>query len=270
MKKAFILFSFLFLTIFFTGCSKNKKEDKDELYFDYMGISEVSHIAYTSESSFDLKTIFKVGDRRSGYNNKKIGTTTYDDVLYYIYESYSQTEYKNEDENIKINNDGTVLRKKLCTAVIYAKLKEEPKDLSEDDKANGGMHVLTLYFTNEQTFGNWYGENNYLESWLKDGEKLATMTFKLNEDFSYTLTVTEGMWSTGTFTGKISSQIITGHLYGSCSSGAVRDDDNSSINYDISFEMNKYSFGEEEKYTLFTQYSFEENIYSTIRFLTKA
>ena len=271
MKKTLSIF-FLVLMLILVGCGSNKttKGKEDKLYFDYTGIAETTHIAYRKDQTFDLKTVFKVGNKISSYNDKKSGVTTYDDIRFYLYESYEQTEFPTENDEVIINNDGKVMCKKLCTAVIYAGLKEEPTNISEDEKANGSMHVLTLFFGNSETFGEWSGENDYLETWLEPGEKLATMTFKFNEDFTYTLTITEGIWSTGSHTKTLENQTITGKLMGLCSSGALRYDDESKKQYSFTIEMNKYGFGEDEKYTLFTGYSFNnDNTYSTIRFLPK-
>ena len=284
MKKVLSVFLLLCLSIFLVGCGKNTGTNKDktkksELYFDWTGIAETTHIAFTAEETFDLKTVFKVGDKISAYN-KKLGTTTYDDIHFYIYESYGQMVYPTEDDNIKISSDGIVTRKKLCTAVIYAGLKEDVYNISDDDKANENMHVLTLYFGNDKTFGTWEAENSYLDIWIQNkienGEtdaKKGTMTLVLNSDFTYTLTVTKGYWGTSSIDEKLEKdEVITGKLVGLCSSGAMRYDDNQSeIRYDFVFEMNSYYYGEEEKYTLFTGYTSnpESRTWSTYRFLPK-
>ena len=71
MKKEFTLFFLFSLAFILVGCkSKNKGKD-DELYFDDTGIAEVTHIVFTTESSCELKDVFKVGDKRSSYNDKK-------------------------------------------------------------------------------------------------------------------------------------------------------------------------------------------------------
>ena len=199
---------------------------------------------------------------------------------FYIYESYGQMVYPTEDDNIKISSDGIVTRKKLCTAVIYAGLKEDVYNISDDDKANENMHVLTLYFGNDKTFGTWEAENTYLDLWIQDkienGEtdaKKGTMTLVLNSDFTYNLTVTKGYWGTSSIDEKLEKdEVITGKLVGLCSSGAMRYDDNQSeIRYSFTLEMNKYGSSEEEKYTLFTGYTAnpESRTWSTYRFLPK-
>ena len=279
-KTLSIVMTFFFIIVLFGCGKKGSKQKEDKLYFDYTGIAEVTNIAYTKEDSFDLKTVFKVGDRISSYNEKKLGTTTYDDVMFYIYESYGQDEFKTEDENIKINSDGTVTRKKLCTAVIYAKLKVEPTDISEDEKSNENMHILTLFFGNDKTFGTWEAENDYLDIWIEDkkakGEtdaKKGTMTLVFNSDFTYTLTVTKGYWGTSSVDENIEKdEVITGRLVGLCSDGAKRYDDNQDdLRYDFVLEMNSYHYGEEEKYTLFTGYSNNPSsrTYRNYRFLAK-
>ena len=281
MKKVMSFFFIITFILILTSCGKgNKDKTKGEkLYFDCTGIAEVSHIAYTSEDTFDLKTIFKVGNRISMYGDKKIGVTTYDDIMFYIYESYGQSEYQTENDEVKINDDGTVTRKKLCTAVIYAKLKDE-SEIDPEELDNSSMHILTLFFGNEQTFGTWEAENGYLDIWIEDkianGEtdaKKGTMTLVFNSDFTYTLTVTKGYWGTTSYDGNIEKdEVITGRLVGLCSSGALRYDDNQDdIRYDFIMEMNKYHYGEEEKYTLFTGYTSnpESRTWSTYRFLPK-
>ena len=273
MKKIFNIILFLSLTIILFGCGSEKgvKTKESKLYFDWTGIAETTHIAYTKDLTFDLKTVFKVGNKTSSYNDKKIGVTTYDDIFYYIYEWGSSEEYLSENEDCKISSDGIVTRKRLSTVVIYAALKEEPANISEDEKANGGMHILTLFFGNDKTFGEWVGDNQYLESWLEPGEKLATMTFKFNEDFTYSLTITEGIWSTGSTTKTLENKVITGKLFGSSSAGAVRHDDvEGYTSYDFRIEENDYGLSYDSTYTLFTGYSFENNnSWNTIRFLPK-
>ena len=280
MKKiTSIFFIFVFIFILASCGKKNEKTKEEKLYFDCTGIAEVSHIAYTSEDTFDLKTIFKVGDRLSMYNDRKIGVTTYDDIMFYIYESYGQTEYQTENDEVKINSDGTVTRKKLCTAVIYAKLKDE-SGIDPEELDNSGMHVLTLFFGNEQTFGTWEAENTYLDIWIEDkianGEtdaKKGTMTLVFNSDFTYTLTVTKGYWGTSSIDENIEKdEVITGKLVGLCSSGALRYDDNQDeIRYDFIMEMNKYGMSYEETYTLFTGYTSnpESRTWRNYRFLPK-
>ncbi len=274
MKKILSMVFMFSLAFILFGCgSGNKKTKEDELYFDYTGIAETTHIAFTSEETFDLKTIFKVGDRRSAYD-KKIGVTTYDDVLFYI----DSTDFITENSDAKIDDSGIVTKKQLSTVVIYAKLKDE-SGIKEEDKANGGMHILTLFFGNDKTFGIWEAPNDYLDLWIEDkienGEtdaKKATMVFEFRSDFSYTLTVTEGYWGTSSINNKISSNVITGKLYGSSSSGAVRHDDTEGFSsYDFELVMNDYGLAYDMEYTLFTGYSFDDNpnTWSTVRFLPK-
>lgn len=275
MKKIISIIA-LALCIVLFGCGKNNNSSKkDDLYFDYTGIAETTHIAYTKENTFDLKTVFKVGNRISSYNEKKIGETTYDDIRFYLYLSYEQSEFPTENEDVSISSDGIVTRKRLCTAVIYAGLKEEP-DVSEEEKYNGGMHVLTLFFGNEKTFGTWEAENGYLDSWInhqkENGDpnaKKGTMTLEFREDFTYTITLTEGYWGTMSIDDKIPSKVITGKLQGLCSDGARRYDDGGK-SYPFEIIMNSYHYNEEEKYTLFTGINLDDsNSYFTYRFLPK-
>ena len=278
MKKIYGFIILIFCLIL-VGCGGKNKEKKTELYFDDTGIAETTHIAYTKEASFDLKTVFKVGNKTSSYNEKKIGETTYDDIFFYIYE-WGSEEYITENEDAKINSDGTVTRKKLSTVVIYAALKNEPTNITEDEKANGGMHILTLFFGNEKTFGTWEGDNTYLDLWIQNkianGEtdaKKATITLEFKEDYTYTITITGGYWGTSSYDYKISSKTIKGKLWGLSSAGAVRhDEDDTNGSYDFFLEMNSYNYGEEEKYTLFTGLKLNNgsNSWSNIRFLPKA
>ena len=275
MKK-FIFIIVALLSLILVGCGKkSEKSTSDKLYFDYTGIAEVKNIAYTKESSFDLKTIFKVGTKTSALNNKKLGETTYDDIYYYIYDYTNSNNDTTENDDVKINSNGIVERKRLCTVVIYAALKNEV-NFTEDDKANGSMHVLTLFFGNEKTFGTWVADNPYLDIWIENkknnGEtnaKKATITLVFKEDFTYTITITDGYYGTSSTEFKIKSQTITGHLYGSISSGAERLDDETDEYQNFKIEMNKYSLIDDEEYTLFTSFYLTENssIGTTVRFL---
>ena len=142
------------------------------------------------------------------------------------------------------------------------------------------MHVLTLFFGNEKTFGTWEAENSYLDIWIEskiaEGEtdaKKGTMTLVFNSDFTYTLTVTKGYWGTSSYDENIpNDEVITGKLVGLCSDGARRYDDNQSdIRYEFIMEMNSYYYQEEEKYTLFTGYTSDPSSRSwrNYRFLPK-
>lgn len=278
MKKLISFILTITLLFVLTSCGgKNKDNGKQgDLYFDYTGIAETTHIAYTSEETFDLKTVFKVGPKTSSYNDKKIGETTYDDIYFYIYKNFSSDVDVLETDDAKINPDGTITRKRLSTVVVYAALKEEP-DVSEEDKYNGGMHILTLFFGNDKTFGTWEAENEYLDVWIQskidDGEtdaKKATMTLEFRSDFTYTITITEGYFGT-TYDNKLSAKTITGKLYGLVSDGANRYDDGDHNYYDFTIEMNSYYYMEEEKYSLFTGIKIDENsnTYHNYRFLPK-
>ena len=276
MKKIVSLFFIISLTFILFGCGKGEKSGKKtkeaKLYFDYTGIAETTHIAFTKEETFDLKTVFKVGNKTSAYNEEKLGVTTYDDIFFYIY-SWGSSDYIMENDDAIIDNNGIITRKRLSTVVIYAALKEEP-DFTDDQKANGGMHILTLFFGNDQTFGTWEAPNDYLDSWIEDkindGEtdaKKATITFEFRSDFTYTLTITEGYWGNTSVDKKIEANTITGKLYGSSSNGAVRHDDNSNDSYSFEIGMNKYSLFYDETYTLFTGYSLISG--ANLRFLPK-
>ncbi len=278
MKKICSLVFALAFIFLLVGCNDTTTKKKDnKLYFDWTGIAETTHIAYTNQDTFDLKTVFKVGNKTSSYGEKKIGETTYDDIFYYIY-SWGSSEYLSENDDAKIDSDGIVTKKRLSTVVIYAALKEVPTDISENEKANEGMHILTLFFGNDKTFGTWEAPNDYLDVWIQDkidnGEtdaKKATITFEFRNDFSYTLTVTSGYWGTNSTDLKLRDDVITGKLYGSSSSGAVRRDDKERNDYSFSIEMNKYGMSYDEVYTLFTGYRFDynSNSWNTVRFIPK-
>lgn len=271
MRRILSIILSITLSFFLFSCKKETKEKENKLYFDYTGIAETTSIAFTKEESFDLKTVFKVGNKTSSYNEKKLGVTTYDDIYFYMYEWGSNDEPK-ENDDAKISSDGIITRKRLCTVVVYAALKEEP-NISDDEKANGSMHVLTLFFGNDKTFGLWEAPNDYLDIWLKDGEKKASITLEFKEDFSYIINISEGYFSSSLMV-KLNSKTITGKLYGWCSSGAVRHDDNDNSNnsYDFKMEMNDYGLSYDLEYTLFTGLNLKEesNTYYNVRFLPKS
>lgn len=276
MKKIFSFILTITLLILLVGCgSKGSKTKEDDLYFDYTGIAEVTSIVYTDQDTFDLKEVFKVGNRMSSYN-KKIGETTYDDIYFSIYE-WGSSDVVTENDDAKINDDLTITRKRLSTVVVTADLKVDV-DVSEEERYNRGLHVLTIFFGNDKTFGTWEAPNEYLDLWIenkiKDGEtdaKKAVITLEFREDFSYTITITGGYWGDTGYDNKIESKTITGKLFGSCSAGAVRhDDDKQNDTESFTIGMNSYYYGEDDKYTLFTALDlYNKNTYYSIRFLPK-
>ena len=213
MKKIYGFIT-LILCFILVGCGGKKKDNKQELYFDDTGIAETTHIVFTTEASYELTDVFKVGTRRSAYNDKKIGETTYDDVVFYITDSFTTSERPQENDQAKI--EGTKLvKKELGSVTVYAALKND----NNPEEPNRGLHCITFTFSDKPVYGIWEAENDYLDIWIeshkKDGEtdaKKATMTFELKEDLTFTYTITEGYWSDLGYDNKIEAQTITGYI----------------------------------------------------------
>ena len=240
MKKIMTLFFIITICFLFSACGNDSNKTKEEkLYFDDTGIAEVSHIAYTSEDTFDLKTIFKVGDRLSMYNDRKIGVTTYDDIFFYLYEWGSSTEYPLENDYATISSDGIITRKQKCTVTVYAELK----DNSTEPEANRGLHCVTFIFWDDTIYDLYEAENSYLEIWLKEGENLSTITFKLEPDLTYKIKVGKGIFSSGSKTYHFDSDYeITGYI-GWNSAGLSRNDEGYKYHFGIEFTDIHYLSG---------------------------
>ena len=250
MKKVFTLFFLFSLAFILVGCGSKKNKKDDELYFDDTGIAEVTHIVFTTESSYELKDVFKVGTRRSAYNDKKIGETTYEDVIFYITDSFITSERPQESEEAKIEGTSLV-RKKYGTVTVYAALKNDDKE----EEPNRGLHCVIFTFSEKSVYGIWEAENDYLDSWInshiEEGEKdakKATMTFELKEDLTYTLTITEGYFGTSGYNYKLSAQTVTGYV-GWNSGGLDRRD-----NGDEYGHISLYFTEDDDKFVLATGY----------------
>lgn len=213
MKKIYGFITII-LCFILVGCGSKKKDNKQELYFDDTGIAETTHIVFTTEASYELTDVFKVGTRRSAYNDKKIGETKYEDVIFYITTSFATSERPQESDEAKI--EGTkLIRKEYGTAVVYAALKDD----SNPEEPNRGLHCVSITFTDKSVYGTWEAENDYLDIWIEshknDGEtdaKKATMTFELKEDLTFTYTITEGYWSDLGYDSKVEAQTVTGTI----------------------------------------------------------
>lgn len=266
MKKIVTLFFLLSLSLILVGCgSKNKSKD-DELYFDDTGIAEVTHIVFTTESSYELKDVFKVGTRRSAYNDKKIGETTYEDVIFYITDSFDTTERPQESDEAKIEGSKLV-RKKYGTLTVYAALKEDTTE-----EPNRGLHCVAITFSEKPVYGTYEVENDYLDSWIEshkeEGEldaKKATMTFTLKEDLTFTFIITEGYFGTSGYNYKVEAQTITGSI-GWYSAGLYRRDNNGDSHVTLYFTVD-----DANRFTLCTGYKqkADSNSYMTEFFYLK-
>ena len=78
MKKSLLFLFILVITVLLSSCNAVR----NKLYFDEHGIAFKENIALTKSDKLDIKEYVKVGDRLK--NNKKIGSTSYEDLIYYV------------------------------------------------------------------------------------------------------------------------------------------------------------------------------------------
>ena len=104
--------------------------------------------------------------------------------------------------------------------------------------------------------------------WLKDGEKKGTVTLVFNEDLTYTITTTEGIFSLGSYNITLENKTITGKLFYN-SGGMCRKDDNSDYNISYDFYFATVNSLSDSKLYLITGWPISSNSYSGMWFLPK-
>ena len=219
MKKSLLFLFILVITVLLSSCNAVR----NKLYFDEHGIAFKENIALTKSEKLDIKEYVKVGDRLK--NNKKIGSTSYEDLIYYV---------KDGDEAIcSVSEDGIVNRLSYGNALISVKTKDDETDYSVIKNTN----CIVVIFVDDDPFKN-YNTINYLEDdELKEDEKKSSIVFDLDEDLTYYIIIHPGLFKfeDGSVL-EFNYKEIYGRLDWSTNGLHITDDEDSSNNIYIKFK----------------------------------